>query len=159
MLCYFNYYIPEKHDKANEHSIFYIGRFGEDLLFTKLPDGTYIFSSLVLELWDLYLDEKSKESIIKSYCIDKVDNFNVKNKFKMDCRVSNLGEVMYNLYIKYLETNDKYLITLIEHIIFDVEEFKLSDKRYIDWFITFGGEEHWDYINFILDLRRKMKGE
>ena len=144
-------YLIEGHDYG-DYWMYYVGKYGEDLMISKHPDGTYVFSSMVLDLWDIYLPEISKVRIVNSYCNKGITGFDI--KADKGQRIENLGRALSGLYKAYHVNHDKEAYYLMWEILFDVEIFKLSRTHYIDWFITFGSSENWDYINYILKLRK-----
>ena len=144
---FYNYLLLEKNDNSNTY--FYIGKFGEDLIFTKLDDAKYIFSSYVLDLWDITVDEKSKQNILDTYCLRGHDDFNIKNRSRLINRVVELHNAAYSLYKKLLETNNSTFSTPIKEIVNNVEQFELSETDYYDLFLTPDKEDR-DFIEYVL---------
>ena len=158
MKYYYNYVFKEE-DESSNNTVTYIGRLGEDLMFTKTSENNHIFSSLVLGLWDLTISNITKDKFIETYCNNKTRHFlATKNKHNIlyAMRLSNLGEIMSKLYQEFLLSKSEECLNLINQIIKDVEDFEINKRQYIDRFITFGCEEDRDYINFILRQRKQI---
>lgn len=137
---------------------FYIGKYGEDLLFSKHPDGSYLFSSFVLNLFDLVVPEITKTKIINAYCRRGNADFD-KESIKIHDRLYYLGRVLKGLYdlrnnYDDLDENRQLINLIIIGLLLDVETFKLRKSEYIDFFLTFGSSEDWDYINYMLEMRK-----
>ena len=157
MKNYSNRFIKDSLDDDNYEFVTYVGRYGEDLMISKREDGTYHFSSFVLNLYDIYLPEESKTRIINAYCLKGNSDFNKDfDSPSFSHRLCELGNIMESLYKEYVRTKNFECFKLVKQIIKDVEIFKLNKTRYIDHFITYGSYEHWDYINYILDLRKRI---
>ena len=160
MKCYFGHLIKEGEKDEYTGIITYIGRYGEDLMFSKHPDGMYTLSCSALDLWDIIMPEISKNRIINSYAIEgNNDYFNKERKSfsnSVSTRLYELGTTMFELYKEYQTFKDPECFKLIKQIIKDVEVFKLNKTKYIDWFVTFGSTEHWNYIHYILNLRKRI---
>ena len=75
MKCYCGHFIKESDNDNDFESITYVGRFGEDLLFSKHSDGSYVLSCFALNLWDIVVPEISKTRILNElssttdYCL------------------------------------------------------------------------------------------
>ena len=122
-----------------------IGRFGEDLLFTKTNKGMYLFSSYVLDLYDLEITEPSKDIIINKYCVKGNYDFDRKGVMMLN-RCKNLGRDLYKYYCLYQQTKSEEILDKIKLILDDSKQFKLNRTKYVDLFLSFGSKLSLDYI-------------
>ena len=143
-------------EKKDDNTELYVGRYGEDLMFTKINDNEWLFSSYVLNNYDVRLNDKQKQRKLTKY-FDKGDpNFDYADLVSTIYRTYMMGRMLHKTYEHYLDDLDKTitLIKWMKRIVGDVEIFKLSKEHFNDWFVDYSGETDEEYHRFILDLQK-----
>ena len=138
-------------EQKNRCDVFYIGKYGETLHFTKIGGG-YIFSSYSLKRWDEVVGESQKNILIDTYCIKGVPNFDVADRTDVIDPAITLGAALHELYQQYHATGDESLIKTMKKILDSVIGLKLNDEDYFDYFLTFGSTVDKTYLSFIQRL-------
>ena len=144
------------------------GRYGEEFIITKIEEDKYLVSCYELDIdYDdinnNYLTKKQFELIHKRYIEDGEPNIDKSDRDRIISRASNMGQQLsryYHQFEKYTSKNNTeslHLAILIAQLLRDVNVLELSDKQYIDWFLTHGSNETKEYIDLMQFLKEKIK--
>ena len=156
---YYCDYKIKGYDESYE-SEYIIGMYGEDLLFTKLEDNKWIFSSLVLDLWDLYMDDETKRKFLVTYTYYGYRYFNTRFKNFYDFtfyRIDHLSEALHELFLNYKTTNSIDAYKRLELLLYAVDIFKMNKKSYYYYFIDPDRDDFYKYVKEIYEIRKRMR--
>lgn len=148
-----------------------IGKYGEQLIFTKLKNNQYLFTCLEIGADDKQIDKAEYKELVNKYYKIGESHFDKQDRSAIISRSINLGILLIKTFLRYNKTKNRCYFNKIKGILKDIKLFKLNDMDYCDLFLTAGstianimnvGENNKQiraYIKFLKDVISKNQYE
>ena len=143
---------------------YFIGRYGEDLIYTPKKNNRdyFIFKSFVLNNFQpVEVSKEDKEISLKLFCEygypEMIDRGNLE---ALKWRANNLSTLFSFVVTEYLKTKKNEYLKDARQILCDLDVLELNEEQYLKWFVNYIHKDLIDekkYRNKLINEHKKDK--